>query len=706
MTYESLKQLLSQPKSSGSIIREIDSYKVQRNNQKGYIEPNFELSVGSINPSPQILLITASGATGKTALANYLSYSFNLPILDLSVHKAVGEGSFNGLLTTVYGFHEAGNISQLIKDGNFTIIIESVDEGRLKTTEEGLTAFINNIAEYAKISKKVSFILFGRFQNLEHIWLQLSNNGVNSALLEIQAFNEDQAKIFIDRRVLEDPVVGIRVKPFIDQYRKIRDYIVNALRIFFDSQTEKEAYQKFIGYAPVLESISGLLKTDLNYHKLYEEFSKRDYKENEVKLLFDVVERIMLREQEEKIFDKFLPTLVMNEKEKEIAYKQCYSPVEQCSRLLQYLVTSNHEFLLFDTNLELQIKYEDGMNIWIAEHPFIHNQRFQNIVFEAYCLALIMNNENQELRKVVLNYLNSSKYIDNQLLSVFFEKKNTDSSIYKKYIPFFINSVKLMDSKNIYTEISLDSEDPDDIESGKHGYSATLEVYTKYFGKETTSNFETYLLLSDTINFKGYLRDTYITIPCNLALDSKGESLTIGPGVSIRAKEISILCTELITGKAAFETPQEEYTQSIIIDCHELISNVQRVNEHLSIEVYTNSDVAHPLNKYIRKKDLQLRITDDIQKKFKRMRRIILALRSHSRGSLARYKAKIDHNRVLKNQIGEQVLAKLLKDKILESKGNFYHWNPENASQRLGIKWSDMRDNVINEKLLSYLSNI
>jgi hypothetical protein len=49
-----------------------------------------------------VILISAVGATGKTALAEQLSRETRLPILDLGKHKPVGDNTLTGLLTTAY----------------------------------------------------------------------------------------------------------------------------------------------------------------------------------------------------------------------------------------------------------------------------------------------------------------------------------------------------------------------------------------------------------------------------------------------------------------------------------------------------------------------------------------------------------------------------------------------------------------------------
>ena len=80
--------------------------------------------------------------------------------------------------------------------------------------------------------------------------------------------------------------------------------------------------------------------------------------------------------------------------------------------------------------------------------------------------------------------------------------------------------------------------------------------------------------------------------------------------------------------------------------------------------------------------------------------------RSHSRGSLAKYKHKIEHWRVLGDDTGWAILGRLVKDGILTFSGNFYFLQPENVNAHLGISWEDLRKGRTSAKLLQYLGSL
>ena len=89
-----------------------------------------------------------------------------------------------------------------------------------------------------------------------------------------------------------------------------------------------------------------------------------------------------------------------------------------------------------------------------------------------------------------------------------------------------------------------------------------------------------------------------------------------------------------------------------------------------------------------------------------KLRKILTHFRSHGRGGLAKYRDKVDNPRVAGNQTGALVLARLLKDGVLYSSGNFYYLRPANVDKYLGIPWPALRGGLVSEKLEAYMETI
>src|SRR5690606_19983139 len=162
-----------------------------------YIEPEFE-KVMFETEQPSVLLISAVGATGKSALAKALSAQTALPLLDLAKHKPVGDNTLTGLLTNAYELRDISSILEGLAQGTYGVIIDGVDEGRSKTTGKGFEAFLDDIAKLSGTSKKTTVIMLGRTQALEDAWFYLEQKRISVGLITISPFTMEGARKYID----------------------------------------------------------------------------------------------------------------------------------------------------------------------------------------------------------------------------------------------------------------------------------------------------------------------------------------------------------------------------------------------------------------------------------------------------------------------------------------------------------------------------
>jgi len=101
MNYYHLKSILSTAKAPIALRDPSSSFSIAGKQSKAYIEPTFEKIIFETE-KPTIILVSAVGVTGKTALAEQLSRDTGLPLLDLAKHKPVGDNTLTGLLTHAF----------------------------------------------------------------------------------------------------------------------------------------------------------------------------------------------------------------------------------------------------------------------------------------------------------------------------------------------------------------------------------------------------------------------------------------------------------------------------------------------------------------------------------------------------------------------------------------------------------------------------
>ena len=134
-----------------------------RRQERHYIEPSFTKQDFN-EESPTFLLITAVGASGKSALANKLSAHSGMPLLNLGAHPPVADNTLTGLLTTTFPLEQLSDILTSMKNGTYGVIIDGIDEGRSKVNEPAFNAFLDDLIKRSAGSSKTCFVFFGRTQ--------------------------------------------------------------------------------------------------------------------------------------------------------------------------------------------------------------------------------------------------------------------------------------------------------------------------------------------------------------------------------------------------------------------------------------------------------------------------------------------------------------------------------------------------------------
>ena len=266
MQYNALKSIVASQKGPVALQIASDSFFVKPARVAPYIEPSF--SKIEFPEKPSILLVSAVGASGKTTTAHALSFDIQLPVLDLAKHKPVGDNTLTGILTSAYPIEKVGAVLEGLRKGTHGIIIDGIDEGRSKTTEQGFEAFLDDLIERSKGSTSTAIVVFGRSQVLFSTWFYLVDKGADVGMVQIDPFDLEQAKKYIDAGVTET-TTGQQ-----ETYEQARDAVLAKLGAAFSPAAKADnAFLSFIGYPPVLDAIATLLRKERNYHRVQQALS-------------------------------------------------------------------------------------------------------------------------------------------------------------------------------------------------------------------------------------------------------------------------------------------------------------------------------------------------------------------------------------------------------------------------------------------------
>ena len=702
MQYYGLKSIVGSHKQPVPLKSELPSFSVWQNPVDPYIEPTFS-KIEYPTEGPSILLVSAVGASGKTTTARALSFDTKLPLLDLAKHKAVGDNTLTGILTMAYPIEHVGTVLQGLQEGTHGIIIDGIDEGRSKTTEEGFEAFLDDLVERSKSAKNTVVVLFGRSQVLLTTWCYLMDKGVDVGLISIDPFGLDEAKAYIDR-VASDIKDAHRL-----EYENARDSILAGLGAAFSSSVadRENAFLSFIGYPPVLDAIGTLLSEETNYYRLQQKLGKAVDGSVEISLLVRICDYLMAREHDEKAVPNFIEAVTSHAESsnREQLCQSLYSREEQCARVLHRALGSPFAHQLIEDHA-MNESYEAAVGTWCQEHPFLNNDDLRNAVFEAAAVSYCILSDVPDYKEVAIRYTEYRRptYHLLYIMDVLARNRSVDIRGF--------NMLMQSCSEFLATtaEISVDIEGESWEDTGAEVETVgelTMTIKFPEKGQERTFTFLGESTDVATITLGPYLVNASVTLPCHInllgrpALESIGESY-------ISARRVSFDATDVIV-RALSRQKDKDQKNGI-----RLFFDVERADGHAdavslggaSIQIQCCAhNLGYPLAKYVHRRAEQ---TPEpvVREKYRRLRRILLDFRSHSRGGLAKYRQKIENRRVLKNKVGEAVLEALLNEGILRSDPKFYYVESEQMASKLGITWHGLLQYELTKKLETFLQRV
>lgn len=697
MDYYGLQSIISSQKKQVPTGKESDSFFTIKDKNPAYVEPKFSKVEKFPVEKPAVILVSAVGASGKTTAAHSFSADTGMPILDLSRHKPVGDNTLSGILMDYYP-DSISEIRRGLTEGTSGLIIDGIDEGRSKVTEEAFEAFLDDVVKRTEGSLGTSIVILGRSQTLINTWCYLVDRGVDVGLVQIDPFDMDQAKSYIDIHVGECQPAQRAA------YEKARDEILNKLGAAFDvAGNNEDTFIKFLGYPPVLDAISTLLCEEKNHHKIYQSLNKEVVNNTEVNLLIQIGDYLLDRDQREKALPNFANDIAdkVGGKIGETLKSTLFNREEQCARVLATSMGLPFEKkLIADPGINQE--YENSIERWCSEHPFLQNNELRNPVFSAIAVARCICSEVDEYKEVAATYAQQNPQTYHLLYIM--DAIKSDGDIHIGAFNMIIQSCVDFLGANATVSIDIDGSSWDETDhADENELSITIGVNNN--GQERSFDFKAETVSTGKVILGPNLINARITLPCDAILSGSTTLNTFGD-CSLSAKSIEFKSPEILISRLTSSNQVESAPGNFIIETGNATGHVDNIapkDGQLEILCLTN-ELDYPLVKYVKK--VEVKISNDIKHKYKRLRKIITLFRSHSKGSLARFKDKINHIRVIKNDEGRAVLKALLDSGILTQDHKMYYIDQEKFSKILGVNWTDLRSYGSSEKLLKFLKNI
>lgn len=358
-----------------------------------YIPPTIE--VIREEKRPQVMIFSAAGATGKSALAKYLAKSFKCIYWDLS-KTSVGENSFYGKLDKVLGRKNVDDFQSQMAIGEAALIIDAFDEAEIRRGRSDIQLFLDDIAEFVEEFEVPSMVLLSRSENARFLDEYLASKNINIVHYQIGLIDEENGKKFIEQLLERKKrhVTSVIKRAIEEEFASITKFLNNDARAF-------------LGYAPVLEALTELIYQERNTINLVQNLKNGDKAD---KLFEKIMRDLLVREQQK--FTCQLQEEWKTEHPQFDKWAELYSIDEQIYDILNYACFNELCEDVFTRKLpdDLRKDYKDAVNRFLPSHPFIRQKRsgeysFSGPAFRDFSIVYGLLSNNDDIQTMAIDVL-------------------------------------------------------------------------------------------------------------------------------------------------------------------------------------------------------------------------------------------------------------------------------------------------------------
>lgn len=659
----------------------------------GFVEPELTLLEGDPSTA-KILIVAAPGAVGKSSFARYLASKTQFAMVDLAQTSPLGGNFFKGGIANAFGL----NALSAAANGSIGIVVDALDEAQLRAGPQGYEAGLLDLASVAGSNSALPTVLFGRAVAAEDAFLSLSAAGFNTCLFQIEFFNEERSIIYLDQKLRAFSKKHPETDAAFHKHEASFRNLAKETRARLASvQGGTEA--RFSGYAPVLDAICEftLDEVSLNPQAKLAQFSSHD----QIDLIRDITTSILDREQQ-KLVTQFkekhpsVPSEVLN---------SLYSPKDQLAFVSANLFGSENPSPPNLANAAWQADYVEMSARFSPQHPFIANSsKPANLVFAAYVIVWSLTTGTSS--KIARSAIKTQPGLISGLLFELYAKWLSDDpqrSLPLEDVGLLYQALasQIKTGQRAALEVNGDEDDQDSLSinfevlerADQHGHSAQGPTW----GPFSSVN-------DNVLDLRSPFSNVFIDAPIWVELGD-GLAQQIGAPTEITAHQLTISAKQVVITQATGDTAPERSTVSLSAaeaDC-QAVQNI--VVRDASLAVSWPGSKVHPWNSYV---TTPSEAAPEIDFMRRRLRKILTAFRSHSKGDLVRLAAKIDHARMTKDGRGAALVTRLLEDNILTTfdAGKFYVLHPEEMGRLLGVDYQGLQQQRFTQKSDDYLAGV
>lgn len=650
--------------------------------EPSYVQANLSLRDEHSDLSQKVWLVGAPGAVGKSTLAKQICAVTGAVYLDLAAASTVaGNYVVGGLVYT--------KILSAFQEGTAALVIDALDEARLRVTQSGFEAFLADVAAVASMGS-FPVIVLGRVGIVEEAWVILNEvAGMEPPIFDIELFDACQSEEFVHARLRaiseEVDADGGCVYPHLKSalaihgsvYKDVVCRVVSGLQGLSAGDGNR-----FSGYAPVLDAVAKVIAAESNPSKIGEEIQRV----MEGQVLTRLSQEVLIREQGKLVtqLQSQIPDLP----------EGLYEPGEQLVRLGARLFSMQPPPFPSMLQPHQQSSYEQAVDNLLPQHPFLDGTGLSpsSSVFAASILAAALKSGNLDFVKAAERYVTSSSHTANPFLYEFY-REEAGSSLFvpAEHVGLIFESVLARSKPGEVVRLG--------VEDGSDHSRLTVEILIAA-KDESSARIELEVPSSGVLRFGRRV--------AGVTIDAEGAVVEIGGGdqveliapVFISCKSIGLICSQIVV-----KSDSKTGDSVVVLEADQISVDsaltVPVVRQGAQLQVTWPDAAAYPWTQFAApaSKEENPKTGDALRA----LRRLVMAFRSHSKGRLARYKGKIEHQRMMKGAVGEAVLGQLLKDSVITLEGAMYYLDADELGAVVGASYADVNLKRYSDRTRDYV---
>ncbi len=663
-----------------------------------FVEPHLRIVQGEPSTA-RVIVVAAPGAVGKSTYARTLGSRLSSVVVDLSKTEPLGGNFFVGGIANAFGFQALSDAAE----GRLGLVVDALDEAQLRSGSEGFAAGLQDLGKVVRSGSARPAVLFGRAAAAEEAWLVLEDAGLDPCLMEIDFFDDAQSLEYISRKL---PQVAGKRQASKSAYERHGDSFKSLAMATREklTATPEGSDKRFAGYAPVLDAICSFAVEGESEGLNPQARASQLTADRPVALIREIAQSILLREQ-----DKLVAQLREDGALGTFDSAALYSPEEQLGRVAASILRIAPPATPPISDTRLREAYEKMIGDFSPQHPFLDGRSGpSNAAFAAYVLywGIKSGHAPEEVRKRLAEQpgLNSGLFFELYMD----ELRPADDISLASHLPladvgplYAALASQAAQGQAATLDVTGDAEEAligiefEVSETDEEGGSIARRSYGPFSSDS-----------SSVLEIRGPLSNVRVSAPIEMIIGD-GSAVNITAPAEIDVRLIDIDGKEFRVFRSVGNVP--EPLQVVSLAAEEVLSSrVERVSVlGGKLSASFPGANAYPWAEY--SVTAPAAANEAIGTLRRRLRRILTAFRSHSKGALVRLAAKIDHARMMKrDELGPRLLGKLLEDGILSTfdSGKFYVLDQDRMAEKLSMDYHALQQQRWSPEADAYLEAV